>query len=185
VSPVDADAGLAIACERQCAGIRSTPPHGSSMIHIAIANQQKLLPIDRRAIRRVIVQILRDHEIREAEFSVAIVDASTSHEVNREFLGHDYPADVISFPLDHAKGQLEGELVLCADVAVDQAKRYGWKAEEELLLYVVHGTLHLVGYDDLSTGPRRTMRAKERHYLAELGIEVANVPRKPRSSRRQ
>ena len=63
----------------------------------------------------------------------------------------------MSFPLEAAGGCLEGEVVVGAEVARREARRYGWTPHDELLLYVVHGLLHLVGYDD-AAGRRAEMR---------------------------
>ena len=65
-------------------------------------------------------------------------------------------------------------------VSVDTASRispeYGWSTDEELVLYVVHGVLHLVGYDDRSDEDRYQMRERERFYLTELGLSPGDRP---------
>ncbi|TWU01952.1 rRNA maturation RNase YbeY [Neorhodopirellula pilleata] len=92
------------------------------------------------------------------------------HQINRQFLQHDYPTDVISFPYDLVPPRVEGELVVSLETAIAQATVAGWSIREELLLYVVHGTLHLVGYDDTTEPLRSEMRLAERTGLASLGI---------------
>ncbi len=97
------------------------------------------------------------------------MDNAEIHRVNRQFLEHDFATDVISFSLGEPDGPLEGDLMVSAEMAVEQAARYGWSPLEELLLYVIHGTLHLVGYDDLTEEDRAVMRRQESHYLQGLG----------------
>ena len=71
--------------------------------------------------------------------------------------------------LDRSDG-LEGEVVVDAQTALRSAPRYGWPPHDELLLYVVHGTLHLVGYDDADHGLRAEMEERESEILKKLGI---------------
>jgi len=135
------------------------------VIRIAIANPQKTLPVDRRLFRRAVRMILKDAGIGDAEISLAIVDDPTIQEVHRRHMGMDDPTDVISFVLDRDGQRLEGEVVASADTAQSRCSQYGLSPADELLLYVIHGTLHLVGYDDCNRRARATMRAKERYYL--------------------
>ncbi len=95
---------------------------------------------------------------------------ATIHELNRRFLKHDEPTDVISFVLDQADGIVDGQIVVSADTAAASAKRFGWTAADELLLYAIHGTLHLVGYDDRTARAQQAMRRRERRYLGQFGL---------------
>lgn len=90
--------------------------------------------------------------------------------INRQFLKHDYATDVISFPYNWVPPRVEGELVVSIETAVAQAATAGWSVREELLLYVVHGTLHLVGLDDTTDPSRSEMRRAENTALASLRI---------------
>lgn len=146
------------------------------MIRVAIANEQDRLTIDDNRLRAAVERICRDAGLADAEISVAIVDDPTIHRLNRQFLEHDYPTDVISFVLEAAAGRLEGEIVASADTAIEQAARLGWPPQDELLLYVAHGALHLVGYDDLDAESAARMRQRERQCLAEFGLVPPNGP---------
>jgi probable rRNA maturation factor len=109
---------------------------------------------------------------QDAEVSLAVVDDPTIHELNRRYLGHDYPTDVLSFLLsDDGARRLEGEVVVSADTAARSAEQFGWTAGDELLLYVIHGTLHLAGYDDQSPDDLARMRDRERTHLAAFGLQ--------------
>jgi probable rRNA maturation factor len=84
-------------------------------------------------------------------------------------LNHDYPTDVLSFLLERNDNRLEGEIIVSADTALSAAPRYGWSAGDELLLYVIHGALHLVGYDDQTPEAQAEMRRHEAAILARFG----------------
>jgi probable rRNA maturation factor len=129
-------------------------------------------------IRRAVRIVLAAQDIAEAEISVAVVSDDEIHRVNREHLAHDFPTDVISFlyESDESPRRIEGEIVVSADTAAREAPRHGWEARSELLLYVVHGLLHLSGFDDLSPAVKRVMRREERRMMALLGVEKAARP---------
>jgi len=142
------------------------------VITIEIANAQSQLPVDARGLERAVRMILEDESIRQAEISVAVVDDATICRLNRQYLNHDRPTDVLSFVLDQDGERLEGEIVASAETARTAARRFGWSAAEELLLYVVHGALHLVGCEDATAAQRTRMRQRERTCLAQLGLEA-------------
>ena len=139
---------------------------------ILVANQQSALEIDADRITEIIRSILRDSPFESCSLSLAVVDDPTIHQVNRQYLEHDYPTDVLSFPLGDDGSHLTGELIVSADTAKRNATEYGWPALNELMLYVVHGTLHLVGYRDKQPEEVMEMRRAEQRYLAAMGIEV-------------
>jgi probable rRNA maturation factor len=144
------------------------------MQQIELADEQTAVTVDRQRIEQVVRRILSDAGIKQARISLAVVDDPTIHELNRRYLAHDEPTDVLSFVLEQGPGMLEGEVIASGDTARHTAERLGWLAEDELLLYIVHGALHLVGYDDATPELRRVMREKELAYLAEIGL---NPPR--------
>lgn len=140
------------------------------MLSIAVQNQQKSLRVDKRLFKKIVRRILEDAKIDSADISVAVVDDPTIARVHEEFLNDDSPTDVISFVLDSSPGRVEGEIVASADTAIARANEYNWTPEEELLLYVIHGALHLVGYDDTTPKLRKVMRKMEEHYV-ELSVK--------------
>jgi probable rRNA maturation factor len=140
------------------------------MIEIQIANEQHTLAVDEDRLRSAVRMIMEDEAIETGSISIAVVGDSAIHSVNRRYLEHDYPTDVLSFVLERDRAEIEGEIIASADTAVANAQKFGWSAQDELLLYVIHGTLHLLGYDDHSDDDRAKMRARERHYLARFGL---------------
>src|SRR5579863_6436842 len=179
---------------------------------ITLTNRQRRMRIDRRLLIRLARLVLQQEQIAAAEISVAILDDAAIHAVNRQFLDHDFPTDVISFLLDcnmvegaangssemtaaatrakmaatgkkpktagaspsrvrrGAAKAIEGEVVISAETAAGNAARYGTSPQDELALYLVHGLLHLCGYDDLTPQEKRLMRTRESEALARSGI---------------
>jgi probable rRNA maturation factor len=134
------------------------------LISIRIANRQKAVHLDRVRVRQTIRAILADAGIQQAAISVAVVDDPAIAALHEQFLDDPSPTDVLSFVLEQTPETLEGEVVASADTAAASAPRYHSTPEEELLLYIVHGTLHLVGFDDVTPPLRKRMRAAERKY---------------------
>ena len=147
-------------------------PRLTPVTTIQIANRQTLLPIDEGAIRRAVRAVLAGRDAEKTTVSVAVVDDQTISGLNDRFLGHRGPTDVLSFVLEQAAGVLDGEVVVSAETASRAAPRFGWSAAEELLLYVIHGALHLAGYDDATPAQRAAMRRQETKHLALLGIRA-------------
>lgn len=149
-------------------------PFQNESLLLEILNEQDALYVDLDQVRSVCEHILADNGIRCGKINVVLVDSDTIHQYNVDFLHHDYPTDVISFPTEDRRneGYLEGEILACTEVAKDRSSEFGWTAEEELLLYVVHGMLHLVGFDDVKPEQQLVMQEQERKFLATLGIQV-------------
>lgn len=139
------------------------------MIRVAIVSPQQIVPIARQTFRKVARAVLEGEGVREAEISLAFVDNPTIQCLNKRYLNHDEPTDVLSFPLGAGK-KLAGEIVLGVEVALAEARRRGHEVNDELALYAIHGLLHLCGYDDVADKDRRVMRDRERHYLKSLGL---------------
>ncbi len=138
---------------------------------IEIADSQSYLALDHARVRKAASWILDDAGIQRASLSIAIVDNESIQQLNRRFLDHDFPTDVLSFLLEKDDDRLEGDIVVSAEMAVAQAGVFGWQPADELLLYLVHGMLHLVGYNDQKLRDREEMREKEYEVLASLGMD--------------
>ena len=91
--------------------------------------------------------------------------------LNKKYLRHDYATDVISFGLDGgppAESGMLGDIVVSVETAEKTARRLGIPFKEELARYLVHGTLHLLGYDDRKTAERKRMHARQERILGAL-----------------
>lgn len=142
--------------------------------------------IDAAALKSALQHGLRIENVASAVLSVTIVDNATIHQLNRQHLGHDYPTDVISFqlswrsprhddaprtPANRSEGaEIEGEIIVSAEYGREMAVRCGWKLQNELTLYAIHGMLHICGYDDLTPAEKGIMRSRELAVLSGLGM---------------
>jgi len=129
--------------------------------------------VDKPRLKKAVRAILQDAGIRTAEISIGIVTDDRMHELNRQYLQHDYPTDVLSFVLayDQKRKSLDGEIIASSDYAAREAPRYGWTSNDELLLYIIHGCLHLVGYDDTTPAAKKGMNEAEASYLKQFGLK--------------
>ena len=159
-------------------------------ITIEVNQLQRSVRVNEQLLEQAACSVLQGEGVTQANIRVAIVDDTTIRKANQQYLGHDVPTDVLSFPWTcrvqvgpsgqrgfQSDNGLEGDIMISAETAVREAAAYGWSAGEELMLYLVHGTLHLVGYDDHDEVARAEMRERETHYLRSLGI-VARYDRR-------
>jgi probable rRNA maturation factor len=139
-------------------------------IEVEISDTQGHLHVDPAEVAALVRVVLTAERRRHASISIAIVDQAAIHAINRSHLGHDWPTDVISFPLSEPTDDiLAGELVISGEMAATTAAEFGADPRDELALYIVHGLLHLCGYDDLSEGDASAMRRREGELLAACG----------------
>ena len=126
-------------------------------------------------LRRVAEHTLCAEGFEAGWLSVAIVGATAMASLHQRFRGLRGPTDVLSFDLgtDRRRGIIDGEVVACSDVARQRAgvrNRSFQAAKAELVLYVIHGILHLTSHDDRTPTAARRMHAREDRLLWELGI---------------
>ncbi|WP_294344664.1 rRNA maturation RNase YbeY [Prosthecochloris sp.] len=93
------------------------------------------------------------------------------HRINREFLGHDYPTDTVTFKYNTMIGEIEGEFYISLDVVAKNAKCFGTGFENELFRVTIHSALHLTGYEDSDEDSRAAMKEKEDYYLDRLSFQ--------------
>ncbi|HEX9779145.1 MAG TPA: rRNA maturation RNase YbeY [Geopsychrobacteraceae bacterium] len=119
---------------------------------IQIENRQRKRKILKRPLRKTARKILSDSGCPEAELSILIVDNAAIQQLNRDYLQRDRPTNVISFAMQEGEGggiqpQLLGDVVISAERAADDAAAAGIPFEHELVFLLLHGILHLLGYD--------------------------------------
>ncbi len=145
---------------------------------VEIANLQKDYGIKSSKIKRAVKEVL-SKEGKDARLSIALVDNSKIKELNKQYFNSDEVTDVISFPLSNNKNLLSGEIIVsvetAVDTAVDTAGKRNISIEGEIVLYIIHGILHLLGYDDGNEGDARAMHEKESKILKTLGYNVPRV----------
>lgn len=140
------------------------------MIKIAINNQQDLLKVN-QSIKDILQNIAeKTAELEgysQGEISFALVTNSQIQELNKKYRQIDSPTDVLSFSMDD---EIWGDIIISTERAQAQAEEYGHSIERELGYLVVHGILHLLGYDHKNSGDKEEMRRKEERVLSELNL---------------
>jgi len=143
---------------------------------LVILNRQRTKKIATRQLRRIVRELLAALTIDSAELGINLVAAREMTLLNETFLRHGGSTDVITFnhgPLANSQSSagagLHGELFVCVDEAIVQAKRFRGTWEAEVVRYIVHGVLHLIGHDDVSAGKRQRMKREENRLVRRLG----------------
>lgn len=142
-------------------------------MQISVLSHRDPEPLELAAFERLAAFVLEREDVPDAvELSVALVELDEMAELNGRFRGKEGPTDVLSFPCDDPCAIAEeGELVAIGDVVIapvvaeSQAVEYGHTVEEELNLLLVHGVLHLLGYDHEDDDEAAAMQARERAML--------------------
>ncbi|MBM2844743.1 MAG: rRNA maturation factor [Bacteroidetes bacterium] len=127
---------------------------------VAVFNNHGRYRVPGQKTRDYAIRVLRLAGIRKAEIRIVFVDSQYCRKINKKFLGHDEVTDVISFPLE-AKPNLEGEVYVNIDSARRQARDFRVSIANEVARLVIHGVLHLVGYDDTTRGKAAVMKKRE------------------------
>ena len=139
-------------------------------IVVEISDRYERYPVDEPALIDAVSSVIVDSDFLEAEISLTLVDDEEMQVLNAQYLDHDYPTDVLSFPLSDQEDVLIGEIIVSIDTAKNQAKEHGVSTEQELTLYAIHGALHLVEYDDKQESNRLVMRDREKYYMEKAGM---------------
>ena len=151
-------------------------------IRVTLLNRQRARKVDARQLRVITLALLGELQITSAEFGVNLVSDAEMTRVNETFLQHEGSTDVITF--DHSefftrpqtpdpRPNLHGELFICVDEAIRQARRFRTTWQSELVRYVVHGVLHLLGHDDHRAADRRKMKREENRLVRLMARRFA------------
>ena len=134
--------------------------------HIRISSSQSAMRVPRKKLQRLIPFVAHEEGVRLAEVDLAVVNGEEIASLNRDYLRHVGVTDVLSFDLSDARTTgLCVQLVVCGDLALAQGSARKTGRQRELLLYVVHGLLHQMGYEDTSIRGAARMHAREDELL--------------------
>jgi probable rRNA maturation factor len=141
-------------------------------IKIHITESSALVEFNAARLRKMLLALCKRFAVRQGEVSIVIVDDKTIKKINKQFLGRSSVTDVISFDLSDKKTDRIYEFIVYAQLAKRHAKKLSHSAEAELVLYVIHGFLHNVGYDDMKQADARRMHKMEDEILEEFGYGI-------------
>lgn len=147
-------------------------------MHVDIIDEQTALPLSTDAVSAIVKHVIDFEEHICDEVSVHFVDEPTICELHRIYFNDPSPTDCISFPLesDDIPGYKNiGNVFVCPQVAILYARLQNANAYDEVTLYIVHGLLHLMGYDDTTEALTQEMREAEVRHLAELKKNGLNL----------
>jgi probable rRNA maturation factor len=165
---------------------RGACDEGGQQLCIEICNRQRFVRVRKTWLAGLLARAATLEGRVPLQLSIAVVDDRTIAELHDTWLGVPGPTDVITFDLPTAEsrgrsGPINGEIVASGETAARRGREYGWLPEQELAYYLVHGFLHLCGYDDTAVASRRAMRMRERSVMRGIGLPVP--PRRPLEQR--
>lgn len=138
--------------------------------HLSLTNRQRFRRVNLRKLRPILVSLIEAMTFSvECDLSICLISSPQMTRLNETFLRHAGPTDVLAFDYrDPGEKTLRGEIFVCVEVAVSQAQRFRTPWQSELVRYVIHGLLHLQGYDDHGAVHRREMKRIENRLLNAL-----------------
>lgn len=140
---------------------------------VRIVNQQKAMVIASKQVKALANEVVALEKRNCDELAIHFLNKKKSGVLHQQYFQDPSPTDCLSFPIDIEKTNkseycLLGDVFVCPEVAIEYAAAHGKNPYEELSLYIVHGILHLIGYDDLDPKDRACMRIAERKHMKNL-----------------
>lgn len=132
--------------------------------------------IDKSFVRKVVKHTLKKMKAEKSEVNIIFVGLEEIHEINKAYRNVDRPTDVISFALEDTEDvtvyeeRVLGDIYICLDKVHEQAKEYGHTEIREMAFLIVHGLLHLLGYDHMIKEEEKVMFGLQEEILNEMGI---------------
>ena len=145
------------------------------MIKIEVANMQDALKVKASNIKKMLKSVLKKENVKNAEISVALVDNKKIVELNKKYLNKGQGTDVLSFLLDtnfDGQGTILGDIITSCEMAKESARRLKITAQAEVMNYIIHGLLHILGYDDDTSKKRHKMHNFQRAILEDFGYHL-------------
>ena len=138
-------------------------------LEIRIKNLNKRKKIDRIAVKEAVLGVLRGFGKRDCVIDITFVGTSRIKALNKKYMKRKGPTDVLSFSLSGHRGGIIGDIYISSEAAKSNAKRFNTCFRKEILLYAIHGALHVLGLGDKTAGEKKKIRRLESRFLKELG----------------
>ena len=131
-------------------------------------------PLSSKSVKSVVSLVLGGEKCKLTELSINLVDNPTIKKINKKYLSHSYYTDIITFPYNNNKSQIEGEIFISLDTVKKNAQIYNTGYKNELKRVIIHGCLHLAGYNDKTKQQKELIRGKENFYIKADSKEFVN-----------
>ncbi len=139
-------------------------------VKVTVRNIQKKIPVNPKEIKRLVLNILAVEKNRKpGQVNICIVDKNKIRKLNCKFHDVDSPTDVLSFDMGN-KSELVIELAVSSDAAISYSKAIRTNPLSELYLYIVHGILHVLGYNDTTLREKSKMDKRQEFIMTTLGL---------------
>jgi probable rRNA maturation factor len=150
---------------------------------VLFRNSQTVAKVLPGSVTALAEYVLEEEGASGKEVSVLFVDDVEISRLNARHLGRNGPTDVLAFPMSEGEKadvhpEILGDVVVSAERALDYAAEHGLQINDELSLYLIHGILHLLGYDDVNTTHKAKMRKREKELLrkaAQKGLLIRGI----------
>ncbi len=140
------------------------------MVQINIFDNQSKLNLSKDSISLIVRECLTEERQACEEVSIHFVSTEEISRLHLDFFNDPTTTDCISFPMDdeNEEYRILGEVFVCPETAINYAESHAVDKYEETTLYIIHGLLHLMGYDDIEESDRKEMRSAEQRHLSRL-----------------
>lgn len=134
----------------------------------------KKINFKKSLVREIILKLSKEIGFSIVSINVSFVDKKEILELNGKYLNHHFTTDILTFNYNGSNSDLDGEIIISYEDAAENAERFNISGNEEYLRLIIHGILHLVGYDDQQINDKVKMKRKETSLVKKLNYLVLN-----------
>ena len=149
------------------------------MIQVSVEIDSELISINEDVCKKIVKGVFKAQKIQKTEITVIFGTDKLLNSLKKEYFGKDHLTDVIAFRLnDHSEQNVEGEIYISVSRAEENAQKFNESFEKEIARLIIHGSLHLVGYEDNTSVSKNKMTNMEDHYLEKINWKHILPPKK-------
>ncbi len=126
--------------------------------------------LKKKNIHDLIKSLSNELYFKISNLEINIISAKSILDINKTYLNHDYTTDIITFNYSEIVNGLDGEIFISIDDALSNSKKFNVSVSDELVRLVIHGILHLLGYDDIAHSDKKIMKRMENKLLSKFKI---------------
>ncbi|MGB9769595.1 MULTISPECIES: rRNA maturation RNase YbeY [Caldisericum] len=145
-----------------------------SKVRVEILNKVRKFKVNKTGIKNVVDSIFNELNVKEkGQISIVLLSKNAIREINKRYRKKDKPTNVLSFQIDYEKGKnIYGEILISPEVAQNEAKKLGNNFNDYFIFLIIHGVLHLLGYDHEKDDERIVMEQLEEKLLKEILVKI-------------